>query len=207
MVDVNPRKLLLTTSWNALQRPLRSRAKKSVGGGYLCMYVCMYVCRYAAIYSHLCVCVCACARASRHSCGQIECTFVSPPCIKLTIKASNSWTCSRTWSNHRKRTIEKILTLRALFFFDIRLCCSAFLDGPALSNGQGDRATVLSMLSPTSFVAALSLHSGFAPYTLTALVRSGLVAPCRQSDSHPPSQHGTWPHTLQHGSPACLARS
>ena len=178
---------------------------------YVCMCVCMYVCMYVCmparghIFTH--VYVCARARVSRYSCAQIDRMFVSPPCIKLTIKASNSWTCSRTWSNHRKRTIEKILTLRALFFFDIRLCCSAFLDGPALSNGQGDRATVLSMLSPTSFVAALSLHSGFAPYTLTALVRSGLVAPCRQSDSHPPSQHGTWPHTLQHGSPACLARS
>ena len=86
------------------------------------MYVCMYVCMYAGTRPYIHTCVCVCARASRYSCGQIECMFVSPPCIKLTIKASNSWTCSRTWSNHQKRTIEKILTLRALFFFDIRLC-------------------------------------------------------------------------------------
>ena len=134
---------------------------------HVCMCVCMYVCMYAGTRPYIHTCVCVCARASRYSCAQIDRMFVSPPCIKLTIKASNSWTCSRTWSNHRKRTIEKILTLRALFFFGIRLCCSAFLDGPALSNGQGDRATVLSMLSPTSFVAALGLHSSFefAPYT------------------------------------------
>ena len=204
--------MLQTTSWNALQRPPRSRAKNRCGRGismYVCLCVCMNVCRYAAIYSPMCMCVCA--RASRYSCGQIERTFVSPPCIKLTIKASSSWTCSRTCTNHRKRTIEKILqalTLRVFFFFDIRLCCSAFLDGLALSNGQGDQATV-HMLSPTSFVAALGLHSGFkfAPYTFTAPVRSGPVAPCRRSDNHPPSQRGTWPHTLQHGSPACPARS
>ena len=61
---------------------------------YVCLCVCMNVCRYAAIYSPMCMCVCA--RASRNSCGQIERTFVSPPCIKLTIKASSSWTCS-TW--------------------------------------------------------------------------------------------------------------
>ena len=104
------------------------------------MYVRLYVCMPVRghIFTPVCVCVCVRARASRHSCGQIECTFVSPPCIKLTIKASSNWTCSRTCTNHRKRTIEKILqalTLRALFFFDIRLCCSAFLNGPVLSNG------------------------------------------------------------------------